>query len=47
MTRRLALATMSMGEPMGQQVYERELDRLAQGVLGEAWTVDRVVVKTM
>jgi glycosyltransferase involved in cell wall biosynthesis len=46
-TTRLALATLAVGMPMGQQVYERELARQAPGELGPGWEVDEVVVKSL
>ena len=46
-TRRLALAALAVGHPMGQQAYERELAARAQGALGDDWTVDRVEVRTL
>jgi glycosyltransferase involved in cell wall biosynthesis len=46
-TRRLALASLCSREPMGQQVFERELNRRAQAALGQGWTVDRVEVRTL
>ncbi len=47
MTYRLALSTLAVGIPMGQQNYERELVRRAQGELGDGWRVDRVKVRTL
>lgn len=47
MTTHLALASLSVDEPMGQQVYERELARRAPGELGSGWQVDRVEVRTL
>jgi glycosyltransferase involved in cell wall biosynthesis len=47
MTRCLALATLAVGHPMGQQVYEAELARRAPGELGDGWQVDRVEVRTL
>jgi glycosyltransferase involved in cell wall biosynthesis len=46
-TVRLALATLAVPEPMGQQVYEQELAARAAGALGAGWSVDRVVVQTL
>jgi glycosyltransferase involved in cell wall biosynthesis len=43
----LALATVAVAEPMGQQVYEHELTRRAPEALGEGWDVERVVVRTL
>ena len=45
--RRLALASLSSGQPMGQQVYERELARRAPDQLGAGWKVGRVEVRTL
>jgi glycosyltransferase involved in cell wall biosynthesis len=47
MSRRLALVTLAVGQPMGQQVYERELARRAPAELGEPWEVDQVTVRTL
>ena len=47
MTHRLALAMVAAGEPMGQQIYERELARRAQDELGSGWQVDRVEVTSL
>lgn len=47
MTSRLALATLAVGEPMGQQVYERQLAQRAPDALGEGWDVDRIAVRTL
>jgi glycosyltransferase involved in cell wall biosynthesis len=47
MTARLGLATLAVGEPMGQQLYERELVGRAGDALGAHWDVDQIVVKTM
>jgi glycosyltransferase involved in cell wall biosynthesis len=47
MTVRLALATLSAGEPMGQQVYERQLVEGAPSALGHGWQVDPVTVRTL
>jgi glycosyltransferase involved in cell wall biosynthesis len=44
---RLAFATLATGEPMGQQVYERELRRRAPADLGEGWSVTDVTVRTL
>ena len=44
---RLALATLSAGQPMGQQVYEQELAHRAPDELGLGWEVDRVEVRTL
>jgi glycosyltransferase involved in cell wall biosynthesis len=46
-TSRLALATLAVAQPMGQQVYEREVARRAPGELGADWEVDQVVVRTL
>src|SRR5664280_451443 len=46
-TRRLALASLCSREPMGQQVFERELNRRAQAALGQGGTVDRVEVRSL
>ena len=43
----LALATLAVGQPMGQQVYERELAGRAAAELGPDWSVDRIVVRTL
>ena len=43
----LALATLAVSQPMGQQVYENELTRRAPVTLGADWTVERVVVRTL
>jgi glycosyltransferase involved in cell wall biosynthesis len=45
--RRLALAVLSAGQPMGQQVYEGELIGGAQDELGPGWTVDPIRVRTL
>lgn len=47
MTTRLAIATLAVGLPMGQQVYESELGRRASAELGPDWKVDRIVVRTL
>jgi glycosyltransferase involved in cell wall biosynthesis len=47
MTTRLAFATLATGEPMGQQVYERELRARAAGDLGAGWSVSDVTVRTL
>lgn len=47
MTTRLAFATLAAGEPMGQQVYERELRARAAGDLGAGWSVSDVTVRTL
>ena len=47
MTLRLALATLAVGQPMGQQVYEQELADRASGELGEGWVVDGIAVRTL
>ncbi|HEV3366878.1 MAG TPA: glycosyltransferase family 1 protein [Acidimicrobiales bacterium] len=47
MTSRLALATLAVGEPMGQQVYERQLAQRAPDELGVGWDVDRIAVRTL
>jgi glycosyltransferase involved in cell wall biosynthesis len=41
------MATLAVAQPMGQQVYERELSRRAPGALGPGWEVDQVVVRTL
>ncbi|MGA8726130.1 MAG: glycosyltransferase family 1 protein [Acidimicrobiales bacterium] len=46
-TVRLALVTLAVPEPMGQQAYERELAARAPGELGSDWRVDRVEVRTL
>lgn len=46
-TTRLAFATLATGEPMGQQVYERELRARAAGDLGEGWSLSDVTVRTL
>ena len=45
--RRLALAVLSAGQAMGQQVYERELISRAQGEMGPRWRVDPIEVRTL
>ncbi len=47
MTERLALATLAASQPMGQQVYERELARRAPAELGPRWKVEEVVVRSL
>jgi len=47
MSPRLALATLAVGQPMGQQVYEHELADRAPGELGDGWVVDPVTVRTL
>ena len=47
MSVRLALATVAVGEPMGQQVYEHQLTHRAPVVLGDGWDVERVVIRTL
>ena len=47
MSPRLALATLAVGQPMGQQVYEQEMADRAPGALGPGWAVDRVTVRTL
>ncbi len=47
MTTRLAFATMAVDQPMGQQVYERELRARAPDVLGAGWSVSDVTVRTL
>ena len=47
MSPRLALATLAVGQPMGQQVYEHELASRAPGALGDGWVVDPVTVRTL
>ena len=47
MTSRLALATLAAAQPMGQQVYEREVIGRAAELLGPAWDVDPVTVRTL
>jgi glycosyltransferase involved in cell wall biosynthesis len=46
-TSRLALATLASAQPMGQQVYEREVTGRAGELLGSAWEVDPVTVRTL
>jgi glycosyltransferase involved in cell wall biosynthesis len=46
-TTRLALASLAVGEPMGQQVYEQELARRASDELGTDWDVDQIAVRTL
>jgi glycosyltransferase involved in cell wall biosynthesis len=46
-TTRLALATLAVGMPMGQQVYEQELSGRAAGELGDGWQVDEISVKSL
>ena len=47
MTTRLALATLVVGQAMGQQVYERELAARAADALGPGWQVDNVGVRSL
>jgi glycosyltransferase involved in cell wall biosynthesis len=47
MSPRLALVTLAVGQPMGQQVYEQELAGRAPAVLGDGWVVDEVAVRTL
>lgn len=47
MTTRLALATLAVGMPMGQQVYEQELAHRATAELGAGWAVDEISVKSL
>ncbi len=47
MTHRLALAALAAGDPMGQQVYERELLRRAGAELGETWSVEDLRIRTL
>jgi glycosyltransferase involved in cell wall biosynthesis len=47
MSPRLALVTMAVSQPMGQQVYEQELATRAPAELGDRWVVDRVTVRTL
>ena len=47
MSPRLALVTMAVSQPMGQQVYEQELARRAPAELGDRWLVDQVTVRTL
>ena len=47
MTYRLALSTLAFVNLTGQQVYEQELVGRAQGELGDGWSVDRIVMKTL
>ncbi len=47
MSPRLALATLAVDQPMGQQVYEEELATRAPTELGDRWAVDRVTVRTL
>lgn len=44
---RLAIATTSVGSPMGPQVYERELTARAGAALGSDWEVLRTVVRSV
>ena len=43
----LALATVAVDQPMGQQVYEHELADRAPGALGGRWRVEPVTVRTL
>jgi glycosyltransferase involved in cell wall biosynthesis len=47
MSPRLAIATLAVGHPMGQQVYEHELTSRAPGELGAQWVVTPVMVRTL
>lgn len=47
MTTRLALATIASPQPMGQQVYERELARRVPAALGPQWSVNEIVVRSL
>jgi glycosyltransferase involved in cell wall biosynthesis len=47
MTARLGLASMAVGQPMGQQVYEHEVCNRAAVELGSGWKVDRIEVRTL
>jgi glycosyltransferase involved in cell wall biosynthesis len=47
MSPRLALATLAVGQPMGQQVYEHEVSTRAPAALGPEWDVDPVTVRTL
>ncbi len=47
MTHRLGLVTLSAGEQMGQQLYERELAGRAPAELGSGWEVRRIEVRTL
>jgi hypothetical protein len=38
---------MAVGQPMGQQVYERELAQRAPAELGPGWEVAEVVVRSL
>jgi glycosyltransferase involved in cell wall biosynthesis len=44
---RLALASLAVDQPMGQQVYEQQLIHRAPSELGDGWVVDNVQVRTM
>jgi len=44
---RLALVTLAVGQPMGQQVYEHELADRAPAELGAGWRVDQLTVRTL
>ncbi len=47
MTTRMAFATLAAAQPMGQQVYERELRTRAADELGDGWSVSDVTVRTL
>lgn len=47
MSHRLALVTLASGNPMGQQVYDRQLTERAPSELGARWNVDQVQVRTL
>ncbi len=47
MTTSLALATLAVGQPMGQQVYEQELAQRAPLELGAGWDVVQIAVRTL
>jgi glycosyltransferase involved in cell wall biosynthesis len=46
-TSRLTMATMAVSQPMGQQVYERELAQRAPAELGPEWEVTPMVVRSL
>jgi glycosyltransferase involved in cell wall biosynthesis len=46
-TSRLTVATMAVSQPMGQQVYERELAQRAPAELGAGWEVSEMVVRSL
>lgn len=45
--RRLVLATLAVPEPMGQQSYEQHVTQGVQASLGERWTVEHVVTRSL